>query len=67
MEAFSHLDYENEKNIPLEYQINLVDERVPIYNGYDVQSDSNYQEFINAAKDIFKKYKTKCNPKNKNF
>ena len=67
METFSHLDYEDEKNIPLEYQINLVDERVPIYNGYDPQTDSNYQVFINAAKDILKKYKTKCNPKNKNL
>ena len=67
METFSHLDNNNEKNIPLEYQINLVDERVPLYNGYDIQADSNYQDFINMAKSIFEKYKTKCNPENKNL
>lgn len=67
METFSHLDNNYEKNIPLEYQINLVDERVPLYNGYDIQADSNYQDFINMAKSIFEKYKTKCNPENKNL
>lgn len=67
METFSHLDNNNETNIPLEYQINLVDERVPIYNGYDFQSDSNYQDFIDKAKNIFEQYKTKCNPNNKNL
>jgi hypothetical protein len=64
MEIFNKLDNENEKNIPLEYQINEIDERVNIFNGYD---DSLYQNFIDNALLIFKKYKTKCNPKNKNL
>ena len=64
MEIFSELDYEDKKNIPLEYQINKIDERVNIYNGYD---DSKYQNFIDEAKKIFKKYETQCNPKNKNL
>ena len=63
-ETFSELDKENKSNIPLEYQINEIDERVNIYNGYD---DSKYQDFINEAKKIFKKYETQCNPKNKNL
>ena len=63
-ETFSELDNENKINIPLEYQIYEIDERVNIYNGY---SDSKYQDFINEAKKIFKKYETQCNPKNKNL
>ena len=58
------MDNENEKKIPLEYQINEIDERVNILNGYD---DSIYQDFIDNALLIFEKYKTKCNPKNKNL
>ena len=63
-ETFGELDYKYKKNIPLEYQINKIDERVHIYNGYD---DSKYQDFIYEAKKIFKKYETQCNPKNKNL
>ena len=63
-ETFGELDYENKKNIPLEYEINEIDERVNIFNGYD---DSKYQDFIDEAKKIFKKYETQCNPKNKNL
>jgi len=64
MEIFNKLDNENEKKIPLEYQINEIDERVNLLNGYD---DSVYQDFIDNALSIIKKYKTKCNPKNKNL
>lgn len=64
MEMFSKLDYEKEENIPLEYQINPIDERVKIYNSYD---DSVYQIFINQALNIFSYYKEKCNPENKNL
>ena len=64
METFDKLDNENEKNIPLEFQINEIDERVNIFNGYD---DSLYQSFIDNALSIFKSYTTKCNPKNKNL
>ena len=62
IEKFSKPDYGNEKNIPLEYTINNIDERVHIYNGYQL---SKYNEFINEAKRIFKKYKTECNKNNK--
>ena len=64
-ESFSEKDYyENKSNIPLEYQIYEIDERVNIFNCY---YDSKYQNFIDEAKKIFKKYETKCNPKNKNL
>ena len=55
-----NLDY------PEEFQVTPVDERVEIYNEYD---DSLYQEFIDNAKNIFKKYNEegKCNPDNKNL
>ena len=49
-------------NIPLEYTINPVDEKIEVYEFYN---DSNYDTFIKEAKKIFKKYETKCNPKNK--
>jgi len=64
MEIFNKLDNENEKKIPLEYQINEIDERVYLLNEYD---DSVYQDFIDNALLIIEKYKTKCNPKNKNL
>ena len=49
-------------NIPLEYIITPVDERVGIYTHF---KDNNYNLFINEAIKIINKYKTKCNPKNK--
>jgi hypothetical protein len=66
MEMFSKLDSEKdiETNYPLEYQINPIDERVQLFNSYD---DSNYQEFVDKALEIFKRYETKCNPNNKNL
>ena len=64
IEIFNKLDNENENNIPLEYQINEIDERINIFNGYE---ESLYQSFIDNALLIFKKYQTKCNPKNKNL
>lgn len=63
-ESFRGPDYENKSNIPLEYQIYEIDERVNIFNGY---YGSKYQSFIDEAKKIFKKYETQCNPKNKNL
>ena len=38
------------------------DERVDIFSHF---KDKNYNLFINEAEKIFKKYKNKCNPKNK--
>ena len=51
-----------EKNIPEEFVVNLVDERINIYNDY---SDNLYQTFIDEAKKILEKYKTNCNVNNK--
>ena len=62
-ESFSD-NYNNKNAIPLEYDFDLVDERVDIYNEY---SDEIYQSFIDKGKEIFKKYNQdkKCNKKNK--
>ncbi len=57
MEYFSELDYKNEENIPLEYQINYIHERIKIYEPYD---DSNYQKFIDESLKILNKYKKEC-------
>ena len=57
---------EGKLDYPEEFQVTPVDERVDIYDGYD---DSLYQNFIDKAKEIFKKYNEdgKCNPDNKNL
>ena len=47
---------------PIEYSVSPVDERVEIF---EYLKGSNYQVFIDEAKKIFEKFKTKCNPKNK--
>ena len=63
-ESFEKDDYENETDtkIPLEYQVNEIDLRVPIYNGYN---DLLYDNFIMMANQIFKMSKSECNPDNK--
>ena len=57
-------NYMEKNSIPLEYDFDLIDERVDIYNEY---SDEIYQAFIDKGKEIFKKYNQdkKCNKKNK--
>ena len=62
METFNKLDSKDEINYPLEYVVNLVDERVGFYNGYE---DSLYQNFIDESLRIFDYYKERCNPNNK--
>ena len=52
----------NNENIPEEFTVNLIDERVNIYNNY---KDDLYEDFITEAKNIFKKYESQCNPNNK--
>ena len=52
----------NNENIPEEFTVNLIDERINIYNDY---SDDLYEDFISEAKIIFEKYKKSCNPNNK--
>ena len=49
-------------NIPLEYLVTPVDERVEIYQHF---KDINYNLFINEALKIIKRYKMKCNSNNK--
>ena len=62
-ESFSY-NYKIKNAIPLEYDFELVDERVDIYNDYN---DEIYQTFIDKGKEIFQKYNKdkKCNKKNK--
>ena len=57
-------NYMKKNSIPLEYDFDVVDERVDIYNEY---SNEIYQTFIDKGKEIFKKYNQdkKCNKKNK--
>ena len=53
---------EKNEDIPEEFVINYIDERVNIYNVY---SDNLYDDFIEEAKKIFDKYKDECNKNNK--
>ena len=53
----------NNVNVPLEFDVFPVDERVKFYEFYD-EDDKNYNEFIQIAKSKLNKYKTECNPKN---
>lgn len=46
---------------PLGYKTLNIDERIDIYNNYD---DSQYDNFITNAIQIFEKYKNRCNPSN---
>ena len=56
--------YQIKNPTPREYLTHPVDERVNLYQSYD---DSIYQQFIDEAKVIFKKYNEEngCNPNNK--
>ena len=49
-------------NVPLEYLVTPVDERVEIYHHF---KDIYYNEFIKEGLKILNKYKTRCNPNNK--
>ena len=51
-----------ESHIPQEYDVQITDKRVKIYNSYD---DIYYQEFIDEAIKVLDSYKKNCNPKNK--
>ena len=53
---------ENSEQIPEEFTVNNIDERIKLYNEYN---DNLYQDFIDEAKNIFDKYKTDCNKNNK--
>ena len=50
-----------ESHIPQEYDVQIVDKRIKLYNSYD---DIYYQEFIDEAIKVFDSYKTNCNPNN---
>jgi hypothetical protein len=58
--------FANEKNdtYPMAFLVNAVDEVTNIIHSYD---DKYYDEFIDAASNIFKNYKENCNPNNTNL
>ena len=45
----------------LEYEVTLPDENSQIYQIFDAET---YNKFLSKSKEIFEKYKTKCNPNN---
>ena len=53
-----------ESHIPQEYDVQIVDKRIKIFNPYD---DTYYQTFIEEAIKVLDYYKENCNPKNKFF
>ena len=62
---------EKDYQVPLEFKVTPVDEKVNIYinniikNPEDLMDKSIYDSFIDDSLKIFEKYKTKCNPDNK--
>ena len=54
----------NNTSTPLEYIMTPVDEIAPIY---EFLNADNYNKFVSFAKKILEKYKTECNPNNKNL
>ena len=62
-ESYRLSDVENgvKPLVPREFLFDAADERVAIYNAYN---ESKYDTFIEAAKGVFEKYKTQCNPDN---
>ena len=54
-----------ESHIPQEYDVQIVDKRIKIFNPYDRIYDTNYQIFIEEAIKVLDFYKENCNPKNK--
>ena len=52
------------QNIPLEYEVIQPDIHSNIYQNFDGES---YTQFALKSKKIFEKYKTECNPNNKNL
>ncbi|ELP85297.1 hypothetical protein EIN_085090 [Entamoeba invadens IP1] len=51
----------NEEVIPREFTLSPVDERIHIYK----YSEDKLPEFVDAARTIYEKYQTQCNPNNK--
>ena len=62
IEFFSDIDYPKVLNIPLEFKINLIDERIDYYSQYD---DEHYYNFVTEGLKIYEKYKFQCNKLNK--
>lgn len=64
---FSEKDYQ----VPLEFLVTPVDEKVNLYinkdlkNPQDLMDSSIYEPFVDEALKYFEKYKTQCNPNNK--
>ena len=62
-ESYRLSDVENgvKPLVPREFLFDAADERVAIYSAY---GDDKYDVFMEAAKSVFEKYKTQCNPDN---
>ena len=58
------INYDGNPETSSEFQIHEIDER---FEPHEKHSDDHYIDFLEDAKYIFEKYKTKCNPKNKRF
>ena len=62
---------EKEYQVPLEFEVTPVDEKINLYinkiikTPEDLMDKSIYDSFIDDSLKIFEKYKTKCNPDNK--
>ena len=51
-----------ESHIPQEFDVQIADQRIKIFNPYD---DTHYNTFIEEAIKVLDNYKENCNPKNK--
>ena len=58
---FRNVYDKNSENVPEEFTVNFIDERIDVYNNYN---DQLYENFVAEAKKIFKKYESHCNPNN---
>ena len=54
----------SDSKAPLEYEFSAPDEKSEIYENFE---ENTYEKFVNKAKNIFEKYKEKCNYNNKNL
>ena len=55
---------DSNNNIPIEYSVTPVDEKVDIYEPFD---EISYESFVAVSKEILEKYKTQCNTNNINL
>ena len=61
IQTFYGLD---DKDVPLEYEVTPVDQRIKIYSEFD---ENSYQTFMDESNSLFKNITNKCYPSNKNL